>query len=82
MTVIESPDCTWHFDSDAMLFRSVVKGPGTTETTSWLPYARLIVEGSDSFVIVLDEAGRRRVRILASQIRDSATSTPEVSRAE
>ena len=63
MTVIESYDCTWYFDSDAMCFRSTYEGAeGSKRESPWLPYLRLIANGLDSFVIVLDRAETRKLR--------------------
>jgi len=62
VTVIHCCDCTWYFDSDLMRFRSTVKCAGAGTPTPWLPYDRLIVDGSRAFVVVLDRAGTRRLR--------------------
>jgi len=61
MTVIDSCDCTWYFDTEAGRFRSTVKGMATEVEAAWLPYYELI-GSSDGFVVVLDREATRRVR--------------------
>jgi hypothetical protein len=63
MTVIDSSDCTWCFDSEAMRFRSIYEGPGGVKRGSpWLPYRQLIADGRGRFVIVLDQKQTRTLR--------------------
>jgi hypothetical protein len=67
MTVIESRDCTWYFDPGAMRFRSICEGAGGMKRESpWLPYRRLIADGRNRFVIVLDRAESRTLRFVGT----------------
>jgi hypothetical protein len=68
MTVIDSRDCTWYFDSDAMRFRSIYESAaGAKRETPWLPYRRLIADGRNGFVILLDRAETRTLRFAGTR---------------
>jgi hypothetical protein len=70
MTVIDSRDCTWYFDSETMRFRSTYgDAGGVTRESPWLPYRRLIADGRDRFVIVLDRAETRTLRFAGTRRR-------------
>jgi hypothetical protein len=64
--VLESCHSTWIFDRGQRRFRRILKDldlDPVDATTEWRPYERLEVdEGSDSFVVVLNAAGTRRIR--------------------
>jgi hypothetical protein len=63
---IESCHSTWVFDPDRMRFRRILKGVEVSSMpveTGWRPYAGLVLEdGSDNFVVLLNEQGTRRLR--------------------
>jgi hypothetical protein len=68
MDVIDSRDCIWYFDSDAMRFRSVYEGAeGVQRESPWLPYRRLFADGRNRFVIVLDRAESRTLRFAGTR---------------
>jgi hypothetical protein len=68
MTVIDSRDCTWYFDSKAMRFRSTYEGvAGVKKDSPWFPYRRLIADGGNRFVIVLDKAETRTLRFAGTR---------------
>jgi len=64
--VIDSCHSTWLFDVPALRFRRMLKGldvDPSLAATEWRPYVRLeFPEDSDAFVVVLNEAGTRRIR--------------------
>ena len=66
LLVIDSCHSTWLFDVPALRFRRMLKGldvDPSLAATEWRPYVRLeLAEDSDSFVVVLNEAGTRRIR--------------------
>jgi hypothetical protein len=66
MLTLDSCHSHWVFDTDGMRFRRVLRGPDLelrTVTTEWRPYYELhLDEESDSFVVVLNEAGTRMLR--------------------
>jgi len=66
MITLDSCHSRWEFDTERRRFRRVLRGPEMelrTVTTEWRPYHELQVdEGSDSFVVVLNEAGTRMLR--------------------
>ena len=80
MTVIDADDCIWLFDSDAMRFRSTVKGLDTT--SPWWPYHRLIVRGPGCFVVVLDRAGTRRLRVTGAEAVPGPERSPPDERSD
>lgn len=64
--VLDSCHSTWLFDLPGRRFRRVLKGidvePGMA-ATEWRPFERLeLSESSESFVVVLNAAGTRRIR--------------------
>ena len=64
--VLDSCHSTWLFDVAAKRFRRILKGldvdPALT-ATDWREYERLeLAEGSESFVVILNAAGTRRIR--------------------
>jgi hypothetical protein len=68
VTVIESSDCTWYFDSEAMRFRSTYEGAGGMKRASpWLPYRQLIADGRNGFVVVFDRAQTRTLRFAGTR---------------
>jgi hypothetical protein len=64
--VVDSCHSRWVFDTERRRFRRVLKGPGLEAlmaTTQWRPYYDLqLIPYSDSFVVVLNEAGTRMLR--------------------
>ncbi|HXY45237.1 MAG TPA: hypothetical protein VEH29_13695 [Acidimicrobiales bacterium] len=64
--VIDSCHSTWLFDVPALRFRRILKGldvDPSLAATDWRPYVHLeLAEDSDAFVVVLNEAGTRRIR--------------------
>jgi hypothetical protein len=66
VVVIDSCHSTWLFDEPALRFRRILKGlevDPSLAATDWRPYVRLeLAEDSEAFVVVLDEAGTRRIR--------------------
>jgi len=64
--VIDSCHSTWLFDVPALRFRRMLKGldvDPSLAATDWRPYVRLeLAEDSDAFMVVLNEAGTRRIR--------------------
>ena len=66
MITLDSCHSRWEFDADGHRFRRVLRGPEMELrriTTEWRPYHALqIDERSDSFVVVLNEAGTRMLR--------------------
>ncbi len=65
MTVLESCNSTWVFDTDHLRFRRILKGievQDRTVVTSWRPYARLeLAVDSDAFTVLLNEKGTRMI---------------------
>jgi hypothetical protein len=63
---IDSCHSRWVFDEEKMRYRRVLKGLGIgvrTVMTEWRPYTGLhLDEHSDSFTVVLNEAGTRMLR--------------------
>jgi hypothetical protein len=63
---IDSCHSRWLFDTERRRFRRVPKGPGLDllmAATEWRPYHELLIDpDSDSFVVVLNEAGTRMLR--------------------
>jgi hypothetical protein len=63
---VETCHSRWTFDPEHRRFRRVPKGPGLSSlmaVTGWRPYHELILDPhSDSFVVVLNEAGTRMLR--------------------
>jgi len=66
LLVVDSCHSTWLFDAAAKRFRRILKGldvDPALAATDWRPYERLeLPEGSDAFIVVLNEAGTRRIR--------------------
>lgn len=66
LLVVDSCHSTWLFDASAKRFRRILKGldvDPALAATDWRPYERLeLSEGSDAFIVVLNEAGTRRIR--------------------
>jgi hypothetical protein len=66
LLVVDSCHSTWLFDVSAQRFRRILKGldvDPALAATDWRPYDRLeFSEGSDSFIVLLNEAGTRRIR--------------------
>ena len=66
MLTLDSCHSRWEFDEGGHRFRRVLRGPDfelRTVTTEWRPYYGLHVDQeSDSFVVVLNEAGTRMLR--------------------
>ena len=64
--VVDSCHSTWLFDAPAHRFRRILKGlevDPALAATDWRPYFRLeLAEDSEAFVVVLNEAGTRRIR--------------------
>ena len=65
--VVDSCHSRWVFDTARRRFRRIPKGPGLepvmAHMTEWRPYAELHLDpDSDSFVVVLNEAGTRMLR--------------------
>ena len=63
---VDSCHSRWVFDTEHRRFRRILKGPGFDEhkaMTDWRPYHELALDpNSESFVVVLDEAGTRMLR--------------------
>ena len=63
---IESCHSTWVFDVDRMRFQRILKGVEIASMpveTGWRPYHGLrLEEGSDNFVVLLNEEGTRLLR--------------------
>src|ERR1039458_4174531 len=66
LLVIDSCHSTWLFDPPALRFRRILKGLDVDPSlagTDWRPYARLeLSDDSGAFMVVLNEAGTRRIR--------------------
>jgi len=66
LLVVDSCHSTWLFDAPARRFRRILKGldvDPALAATDWRPYERLeLSEDSDAFIVVLNEAGTRRIR--------------------
>jgi hypothetical protein len=66
LLVVDSCHSTWLFDVSAQRFRRILKGldvDPALAATDWRTYDRLeFSEGSDSFIVLLNEAGTRRIR--------------------
>jgi hypothetical protein len=64
--VVDSCHSTWLFDASAGRFRRILKGldvDPALAATDWRPYVRLeLSEDSEAFVVVLNDAGTRRIR--------------------
>jgi hypothetical protein len=65
-TTLDSCHSRWVFDSARHRFRRVPKGPGLEALmamTEWRPYHELLIDTeSDSFVVILNQAGTRMLR--------------------
>ena len=63
---VDSCHSRWVFDAERHRYRRVPKGPGLgvrTAMTEWRPYHSLHLDpNSDSFVVVLNDAGSRMLR--------------------
>jgi hypothetical protein len=63
---VDSCHSRWVFDTDRRRFRRIPKGPGLEflmATTQWRHYHQLELDpDSDSFVVVLNDAGTRMLR--------------------
>jgi hypothetical protein len=63
---VDSCHSRWVFDTEQHRFRRILKGSGfgeLTATTDWRPYHELKLDpDTESFVVVLDEAGTRMLR--------------------
>jgi len=66
LITVDSCHSRWVFDTDRRGYRRVPKGPGLTMRTvmaEWRPYHELHLDPcSDSFVVVLNQAGTRMLR--------------------
>jgi hypothetical protein len=66
LMVVDSCHSTWLFDAPAKRFRRILKGldvDPALAATDWRSYERLeFSEGSDAFIVLLNEAGTRRIR--------------------
>jgi hypothetical protein len=66
LLVVDSCHSTWLFDAAAKRFRRILKGldvDPALAATDWRAYERLeFSEGSDAFIVLLNEAGTRRIR--------------------
>ena len=66
LLVVDSCHSTWLFDAPAKRFRRILKGldvDPALAATEWRSYERLeFSETSDAFIVVLNEAGTRRIR--------------------
>jgi hypothetical protein len=66
LLVVDSCHSTWLFDASAKRFRRILKGldvDPALAATDWRGYERLeFSEGSDAFIVTLNEAGTRRIR--------------------
>lgn len=64
--VLDSCHSTWLFDVAGRRFRRILKGlevEPSLAATDWRPYERLeLSEGSEAFVVILNQAGTRRIR--------------------
>jgi hypothetical protein len=68
MTVIESGDCTWYFDSEAMRFRSTYASAGGMKAASpWFAYRQLLADDGNGFVVVFDRAETRTLRFVGTR---------------
>lgn len=63
---VDSCHSRWVFDTERLRFRRAPKGPGLEllmAMTQWRPYYDLhLDQASDSFVVILNEAGTRMLR--------------------
>jgi len=63
---VDSCNSRWVFDPDRLRYRRVSKGPGfgmRMAEQEWIPYHELHIDPcSDSFTVVLNEAGTRMLR--------------------
>jgi hypothetical protein len=63
---VDSCHSRWVFDTERLRFRRVPKGPGLEllmAMTQWRPYYDLQLDpDSDSFVVIMNEAGTRMLR--------------------
>ncbi len=66
LVVVDSCHSRWVFDAERLRFRRVPKGPGLRVRMAmmeWRPYHSLHLDPySDSFVVVLNDAGTRMLR--------------------
>jgi hypothetical protein len=66
MVTIDSCNSRWVFDADRLRYRRVPKGPNLgmrLTMAEWRPYYELHIDPtSESFVVVLNEAGTRMLR--------------------
>ena len=84
--VLESCNSTWEFDLQRSRFRRVLRDPDLKldrTSTAWRPYFGLeIDDGSEGFVVLLNEAGTRLLRSwrhVASCSHCGGDSTAELS---
>jgi hypothetical protein len=65
MTVLESCNSIWVFDTDRLRFRRILKGIEVHDrvvATAWRPYARLeLAADSEAFTVLLNEEGTRMI---------------------
>jgi hypothetical protein len=63
---VDSCHSRWTFDTERLRFRRMPKGPGLEllmATTQWRPYHELLLDPlSDSFEVILNDAGTRVLR--------------------
>ena len=63
---LDSCHSRWVFDTERLRFRRTPKGPGLEQLmamTQWRPYRDLQIDPhSDSFVVILNDAGTRMLR--------------------
>ncbi len=63
---VDSCHSRWIFDTEQRRFHRILKGPDfdtRMTTTEWEPYSKLhLDQDSDSFVVVLNDAGTRMLR--------------------
>ena len=63
---LDSCHSRWDFDTERLRFRRAPTGPGLDALmamTQWRPYHELLIDpDSDSFVVVLNDAGTRMLR--------------------
>ena len=64
--VVDSCHSRWIFDTKSLRYRRILKGPAFAKRitmTDWRPYHELDLDTvSDSFVVVVNEAGTVRLR--------------------
>ncbi len=66
LLVLESCHSTWHFDTERMRFRRVLKGlefDARLSSTTWRPYYGLELDpDSETFIVLLNPQGTRLLR--------------------